>query len=236
MSDPNQAGMDIDQSDTGGPKIDGRTREARAARAQQPNDDNGDYPSQRRHTRAIPRQTRQSGRTTRTEARGRDGEILTRRRIQGGDTYHIPESLKDPGWDYQWIAVSVTGNSEVVADQNLQMLENGWRPVMADRFPGRYMPAGHKGHIVRGGQGLYERPMSMSDEARREDTQIALAQMRDRDQSLMGRKANVQGAMGNGMSMDSSRYRGTGGRLQMSIDPALDIAAPQYEPPNDEVE
>jgi hypothetical protein len=237
MSNTDQgASMDIDPPDATKP-IDGRTREGRAAaRAQQVGDDNGDYPTQRRHTRLPRQQPRAATRAnTRREVEGRNGEMLSRRRIADGDPFSIPDDMKEPGWDYQWIAVSVLNDGEIVADKYLQMLENGWRPVPASRFPGRYMPVGKKGHIIRDGQGLYERPMSMTDEAKAEERHIAVAQMRDRDQALMGHKAGLRQAMTNGMAMDPQRYRGTGGRLQMSIDPALDVPAPDYAPADDTV-
>lgn len=164
------------------------------------------------------------------EILGRDGEILTRKRSGTSDPFHIDPSWIEAGWSYQWVAHTVVGNSEVVQDQLLGMLENGWRPVKAGRFPGRFMPAGTpaEAHIIRGGQGLYERPIALTKEARAEDEQIARQQMIDRDQSLMGKKANLAGAMQNGFSMDR-KYRGTGGDVRLSIDPALDVPAPTHQ-------
>src|SRR4029077_8212165 len=68
---------------------------------------------------------------------GRNGEVLTRKRTASGDIFQIDPAMIEPGWEMQWIAHSVVGNTEIVMDQNLMMLENGWRPVMAERFPGR---------------------------------------------------------------------------------------------------
>lgn len=186
-------------------------------------------------TRGRPRLAREPVRSSAPRAAageilGRDGEVLTRKRSGTSDPFHIDPAMIEPGWEMQWIAHSVIGNAEVVQDQHLGMLENGWRPVPAKRFPGRFMPAGTspEAHIVRGGQGLYERPKALCDEARAEDYAIARQQMIDRDQALMGRKANLQGAMQNGFAM-SPRYRGTGGDVRMSIDPALDVPAPSHQ-------
>lgn len=166
------------------------------------------------------------------EILGRDGEVLTRKRTGTSDPFHIEPSMIDPGWTMQWIALSVVGSTEVqgLQDQLFGMLENGWRPVKTGRFPGKFMPAGTppETHIVRGGQGLYERPVAMTKEAQDEDIHIARQQMMDRDQSLMGRNANVPGAMKNGFSMDG-KYRGTGASVRMSIDPGIDAPAPSYQ-------
>ena len=158
---------------------------------------------------------------------GRNGEQLSRKRTSTSDIFHIPAELIPEGWEYQWCAVTVIGNSEILMDQNLMMAENGWRPVPADRYPGRFMPTGHKGNITRGGQLLMERPSRLCQEAREEEIAAAKQQMTDRDQSLMGGKANLRGAMQNGITM-GGRYRGTGGDVRMTIDPALDIPAPQH--------
>lgn len=159
---------------------------------------------------------------------GRNGEQLTRRRVGGIDEFHIPEGIVPPGWTYQWNTVSVYNNPDLTISQSMAMYENGWRPVPASRHPGMFVPIGHKGDIVRGGQRLEERPASLTAEARAEDIAVARRQMTDRDQSLMGGKANVRGAMTNGMEM-SAQYRGTGGQLRMSIDPALDVPAPAHK-------
>lgn len=159
---------------------------------------------------------------------GRDGEMLSRKRTSTKDIFDIPPELIPDGYEFQWCAVTVIGNSEILMDQNLMMAENGWRPVKADRYPGRFMPEGHKGAIVRGGQMLMERPKILCEEARAEDIAIAKRQITDRDQSLMGGKANVRGAMRDGIAM-GGKYRGTGGDVRMSIDPALDIPMPAHE-------
>lgn len=158
---------------------------------------------------------------------GRNGEQLTRKRTQTGDIFDIPKSLIPEGWEYQWCAASVVGNSEVLLDQNLMFQENGWRAVPSERHDGRYMPVGHKGNIIRGGQMLMERPKALCDEARLEDQRNAIQQMRDRDQSLMGRKANLRGTIPDGFEM-GGKYRGAGGSLRMNIDPGLDIPMPSH--------
>src|SRR5277367_3363796 len=84
-------------------------------------------------------QTRQPARTRsdgRIEVVGHNGEVLSRTRTQVGDIFEIPTSMWPPHWVYQWNAVSVAGNSDILLDQNHMMWQNGWRPVPAERYAG----------------------------------------------------------------------------------------------------
>jgi hypothetical protein len=112
----------------------------------------------------------------RAVALGRDGKPIARRRDNTMDQFEVPANLKEPGWDYQWNVKSVLGEEKIAAQ--IRDAENGWRPVMADRdgFAGRFMPDGYKGAIEREGLVLCERPMQLTDEARREDRHNANAQ------------------------------------------------------------
>lgn len=201
------------------------------------NDATAEPAPKRQYTRRQPREdlarepARQQMREGHTVVRGRGGEILSRSRINGADPYDFPAHLREPGWDYQWIPMSVYSDTQVVRQQNNQMVQNGWRPVMADRWPNS-MPAGETGHIIIGGQGLYERPMAMSLEARAEDIEMAHRQMKDRDDALMGGKAQLRQTMRNGFSMDQ-KYRGAGGDLRISIDQAADAPRPSYQAADD---
>lgn len=159
---------------------------------------------------------------------GHNGEVLTRRRVGGIDQFHIPEELIPKGWTYQWNTVTIYNNPDLVIGQQMQMYENGWRPVPAERHPGKFVPFGKTGDIIRDGMRLEERPEVLTEEAREEDQRVAYQQMRDRDQSLMGGKANLRKNMAGGFEMDQKRYRGTGGDLKMSIDPGIDIPTPQH--------
>lgn len=157
---------------------------------------------------------------------GRNGEVLSRKRTSTNDIFHIPPELIPEGWEYQWCAVTIVGNSEILMDQNLMMAENGWRPVPSDRYPGRFMPEGHKGNITRGGQLLMERPAQLCEEARAEDVRNAKQLISDRNDAL--KLSGVKKNLADGFEMNR-RYRGTGGDVRMAIDPALDIPAPQHQ-------
>lgn len=162
---------------------------------------------------------------------GRDGEILTRTRKEGIDPFDIPLAFIPHGWGYQWNAVNTYGNAEIFQAQNLEFHQNGWRPVPASRHDGFFMPRGHSGPITVRGQMLMERPEVLNKEAKAEQEFNAKQQMRDRDAALMGGRANVRDAMRGGFEM-GGQYRGTGGQLKMSIDPALDVPKPTYEVPD----
>lgn len=224
-------------------KVDGRSREARAARAAatQANtmsidDDQGDHvrgvaAPQRQATRqgvrdAMPRQpSRQPARET-AEVLGRNGEVLTRKRSGALDPFHVPPEMIPKGWAYQWNPVSIMGSTDACMSVSNSMYENGWRPVPASRHPGKFVPFGKSGDIVRDGQRLEERPAILSQQAAAEDVRMAKQLIADRNDSL---KLNgVKNAMPDGFAMNS-RYRGTGGSIKMDIDRALDIAPPSHQ-------
>lgn len=221
------------------PKIDGRSKAARAAKksalqAQQPtgmsiepNEAEAAPLPRRTAPRPVqPRannreQTRESSRSGTVTAIGRDGEVLSRRFKSTGDEFDVPRELVPDGWEYQWNVVSVH-NQEVV-DQQLQMQANGWRPVPAERHPGRWTATNHKGAIIVKGLRLEERPKSLSDEARAEDYARAKAQVRDQTDSL-----RLTEKLPSGMAI-GGKYRGTGADVRLSVDHGLDIPRPDYD-------
>lgn len=193
-------------------------------------------------TRSATRAPTRRGSATRArslergQALGRNGEVLTRKVTTDGDQFTIPDACKEAGWDYQWLSERIYNSSDIVRRHNHQMYQTGWRPVLATgRWNGVFGPPSDTGHIQVGDCGLYERPMTLTEEAKDEEVRKARQQMKDRDQSLMGGKANVRGSMHGGIEM-GGKYRGTGGDIRMSIDPALDAEAPKptYAPADDE--
>jgi hypothetical protein len=199
-------------------KVDGRTKEGRAARAAAAGQPSAE-PAQR--TRAPVREPSRGG------VVGRDGEILSRKRTAGIDPFDIPPEIVPQGWCYQWNVVSVVGNADVVMDQGMSMYENGWRPVPAERHPGRFVPSGTKGQILRGGQRLEERPLVLTEEAREEEIRTAKRLISDRNDSL--KLSGVKNSMPDGFEMAQRKYRGTGGDIRMSIDRGLDIPQPEHK-------
>lgn len=174
-------------------------------------------------------QTREPTRDTLRDdqVRGRNGEILSRTRTDVGDPFAITDDMREPGWDMQWNVISVINNKDVVRQQANDMYANGWRPVPASRFDGRYYQPGYEGAIELGGQRLEERPMELSLRARADELRKAGKQMTDRNEAL--KLAGVNRGMPQGFEMNERRYRGTGGNIKMSIDPGLDIPGASHE-------
>lgn len=157
----------------------------------------------------------------RAEVIGRDGSVLSRKRTGAQDIFHIPPHLVPDGWDYQWNPYTVMGETQV--SSQIAMAENGWRPVPADRHAGHFMPEGYKGNIIRDGLILEERPMSLTEEAKREEKARADQLVRDnRSQFGLGNK------VGPGFSEDR-QYRGAGPQVNTRIGPAPEISRPQLE-------
>jgi hypothetical protein len=160
------------------------------------------------------------------EVLGRNGEVLSRTRTGGVDIFNFDRNIIPKGWDYQWNVVTVSGNAEIVLDHALGMYQNGWRPVPAERHPGLFVAKGKTGEIIRGGQRLEERPMSLTVQARAEDLRNARQLITDRNDAL--KLSGVKKSMPEGFDM-SNRYRNTGANVNISIDKALDIPSPNYE-------
>ncbi len=177
-------------------------------------------PSRSEGARDTSRETPRAGAVV---VMGRTGEVLTRRRTAVGDKFDVPLNEIPAGWSYQWNAVTVLGQGiEEIIRGDLQMHENGWRPVPASRHPGRWAPHGFEGAIIIDGQRLEERPASLTKEAKDEDELRAKSQVRDRTDALRLTQKALPGS-------DVSRNRGQAGGMKMSIDPALDIPFPEHE-------
>ncbi len=125
-----------------------------------------------------------SSETGRVVVRGRDGELLTRKRTASADIFHIPPEIVPANYDYQWNTIAVYERPEV--GQMLAMAENGWRSVPCGRHPGMFMPAGTPPEtaIVRDGLRLEERPLELTFEARAEELAKAGRQVQDQKENL----------------------------------------------------
>jgi hypothetical protein len=183
-------------------------------------DDGGDEAPQRAASRTQTRAAPRTNASGRLEVTGRNGEALSRTRTYVGDIFEIPQEMIPDGWAYQWNAVSIAGNSEIILDQNHMMHQNGWRPVPAERYAGTLVPKGATGNIIRGQQMLMERPMELTKEAQAEDLRNARQLISDRNESL--KLTKVKDQLPEGMEM-AGKYKGTGGGIRMQIDKSLDV-------------
>lgn len=119
----------------------------------------------------------------------RDGREVTLRFTGDEDRFnlqtmgiHAPE-----GWTYEWKTKTIK-NWEWI-DHQVELYQNGWTPVPAERHDGRIMPPGHAGNIERGGMILMERPSKLTAMARRVEKAKADEPVRDSRQmaGLMAR-------------------------------------------------
>ena len=114
----------------------------------------------------------------RVEVMGRDGKMLSRKRGTSSDMFAIDPAIIPEGWTYQWCRHSTI--NQIDHGHLVGLSENGWTPVPADRHPGYFMTTGSEGSILREGMILMERPMALTEEARREEKAKADMQYRGR--------------------------------------------------------
>ncbi len=155
----------------------------------------------------------------RVVAFNRTGQPVSRTQAAGSDKFHIEKADIPDGWDYNWKDASVIGKD--FGNMN-SYRANGWEPVLAARYPGRFMPesAGDV-PIVIDGLMLMERPKALSLEAQNDDIQAAQELVRVRNDQFVPK--GLPGAR-------DRRYRGTGLTAKRDFErmPA-DIDPPSYE-------
>lgn len=105
---------------------------------------------------------------------GRDGEILSLKGDEYGDSLSIPGREIPDGWAYQWVRESVLGNSDKTYSNVLPAQANGWRAVPQARHP--HTEVNQRGLV------LCERPRPMHDYAQDLQVRKALEQKQIRDQ------------------------------------------------------
>lgn len=122
---------------------------------------------------------------------GEGVERLTRRsrRDGGAGDFEIPAHLKKPGWDYEFKTITIMGQPVDPADMQ-RVYEGGWRPVPARDMAELCPPGWEKPTIERYGQMLFTRPMRLTQEAKREDFEMAEKQKTDKLQSAMASGAD----------------------------------------------
>lgn len=109
-----------------------------------------------------------------------DGRLVRRRR-RVDDKFYVHPSKVPHGWSYEWKRSMVYGQPDT--DHQVNLRENHWTPVPADRHP-EMMPVGHNGPVAKDGMILMERPAYLTEDARQEDLEIARDQVRVKEQQL----------------------------------------------------
>jgi hypothetical protein len=103
--------------------------------------------------------------------RNRAGQPVSLRIRGDEDQFAFDRSIVPPGWDYQWKAQSVYGAP--LTQHMVNMAQNGWEPVPADRHDGLFMEKGFKGNITRGGMILMERDARLTAQSKAMDKRAA---------------------------------------------------------------
>lgn len=150
----------------------------RPDRPQRPLPDTGKRPNRGAAPPRVSAQSRGRPADPVVQAQDEAGNALTRRsRYEAATgTYEVPIEMREPGWDYQWENLRVAGQP-VEASTTVTTYEAGWRPVQAKGHWMRMCPPGwDKPNVERDGMMLMKRPMSLTNEARNEDYNIALEQ------------------------------------------------------------
>ena len=106
------------------------------------------------------------------EAIGRNGKIVRRASVtDDGNKYDVPEHIilahLEDGFTLEWKRVEVLGKEE--RTYVAQTARGGWEPVVAEKWPGQFLPEGATGAIVVDGLMLMERPTVLTQQAIAED-------------------------------------------------------------------
>lgn len=83
-----------------------------------------------------------------------DEEIMRAYQAEEADPFFIDLEIVPEGLVYEWKRHEVYGKDDKSYEADL--IRRGWVPVMTEEHPGYFMPVGHKGQVVRLGQGLYK--------------------------------------------------------------------------------
>ena len=101
----------------------------------------------------------------------------------GIDKFYIDRSIIPDGWDYEWKRHTLLNKED--PSYQVALARGGWEPVPTSRHP-HMMPFGTSGDspILLDGQILMERPLELSDMARKSDFKRARDQVRIKEAQL----------------------------------------------------
>ena len=108
--------------------------------------------------------------------------------VQGGtlvDKFALPSDmladLKERGMSVEWKRETTIGQQDPSYD--IFMREQGWEPIMGERYP-EFVMEGQKGPIRRDGMILMERPIELTKEAQMEERNAAREAVSIKEQQL----------------------------------------------------
>lgn len=102
----------------------------------------------------------------------------------GNDKFYIDPRMIPDGWSYEYRTFTVLGKED--PSYQVTLANAGWEPVPAARHP-ELMPVGYQGGtILRDGQMLMERPLEITEDAKRRDQRNARDQVRAKEAQLTG--------------------------------------------------
>ena len=104
--------------------------------------------------------------------------------IDTSDKFYFDRRLVPDGWDYQWWPFEVLGKSDSAFWTDIE--SGGWTAVPLSRHPDMMPDGWGSNTIERGGQRLMERPMVITERARKRDYQKARQQVGDKEAQLSG--------------------------------------------------
>lgn len=150
------------------------------------NQENTETGAVKRH-RIAPREAQHQDQTDVREAQhvSNHAPQRTRRRkttTTHDDPFYIPVDEIPEGLSYEWKRWSVAGQHDPFYVAGLR--EQGWEPVPPKRHPNWVPPGYNEPHIIKGGQILMDRPIELTEEARKEQRMLAKQQQREAEQRL----------------------------------------------------
>lgn len=105
----------------------------------------------------------------------------------GQDKFHIDPRMIPDGWSYEWKVHAVLGKPN--PSYEVTLAYKGWEAVPASRHP-EMMPENWQGACIeRDGQVLMERPLTITEDAKRKELEKARAQVRQKEVQLSGAPA-----------------------------------------------
>lgn len=158
----------------------------------------------------------------RAVAIGRDGKPIWRHgsAVHNEDQFAIPDGIRPDGWSWEWKRYTVLNEPQVAYQAKLSHV--GWTYVMAESYPGVFMPVDKVGPIIRDGMVLMERPEALTEEAKREEKRAA------DDRISRSRQQHGLAPVSGGVDTDTRAARANT-FVKVARDTGLDIPRPTYD-------